>query len=345
MVIGLVVTMKDVADYAGVSKSTVSQFLNKRYNFMSAQTKEKIAQAIDSLEYQPNQLARSLKQKKTNLVAIVASNLSSRFTTELVSVIEKRMNTFGIDVIVAASEDNPEKEKKYVESLIAKQVDGFLIFPTIENKDLYQQLAKRNYPIVFLDRVLEQVPISSVLLDNRLAIEESVQHLIDQNIKKIAILTFPVGVTNSITPRIERIEGYRSGLNKNQIQINQKYIQSDLPENMPRLLDQLFKMDDKPEAIVATNDILLEIVLTWVKENHVKIPQELSIIGIDDVSFAKFYQPAISTIEQPIEEMGMAAADILLEQMKGQSDGHYHIKRFKGLFHNRESIKSSRTKK
>lgn len=339
----MVTTIKDVAAQAGVSKSTVSQFLNKRYNFMSLETKARVAAAVKELDYHPNQIARSLKKKKSNLVAIVASNLSSRFTTELVAVIEKVMNKQGIDVIVAATQDDSTKERNYVNSFIAKQVDGIFVFPTSENTSFYQQIIAQNYPIVFLDRKLDSVNISSVLLDNTAAVKECMNLLFTNGHTKIGILTFPVA-DNLITTRVERLSGYRDFIRDNGLVVNESYIKSGVPTEIPILLDELFKLKNKPSAIIATNDILLELLLVWVNQNHVKVPEELSIVGIDDVSFAKLYQPAISTLEQPIKKIGETAAQILIEEIKKSKavnsiKKNVQIVRFQGYLHKRESVK------
>lgn len=316
----LAVTITNVADRAGVSKSTVSQYLNKRYNFMSAETKKRIQIAIEELNYQPNQIARSLKQKKTNLIAIVASNLFSRFTVELVSSIESEVSKYGYEVILSTTDDDPDKELEYLQSFIARQVDGVLVFPTINNKEYYQQLAKDHYPLVFVDRFIDEVPVDAVLLDNFLAGKLAAQNLIENGHEKIGIVLYPMGSENSITPRKQRLEGYKAALSENGIEVSDEYIKSGRREKIPDLIDELFKEENQLTAIIAGNDVILEALLLRMKERDLKIPIDYSVVGIDDVSFARFFSPAITTVSQPVKRMGAEAARLLLEKIKKVED-------------------------
>lgn len=127
------ITISDVAKYANVSKSTVSQFLNQRYDYMSEKTKQKIEAAIQELNYQPNFVARSLKQKSTFTVGVVVANILHTFSTQVIRAVEDYFHEQGFHIIVCNADDEPEKEKKYIEMLRAKQVDGIIIFPTGEN--------------------------------------------------------------------------------------------------------------------------------------------------------------------------------------------------------------------
>ncbi|MGX7164068.1 LacI family DNA-binding transcriptional regulator [Enterococcus massiliensis] len=310
----MVVTMKDVANHAGVSKSTVSQYLNNRFQYMSEQTKKKIENSIKELNYTPNQIARSLKQKKTNVIAIVAATLSSRFTTELISTIEKFFSDKGIDVIVASTDDNPSKEKKYVEALKARQVDGLIVFPTVANRSYYQQLFDEGYPIVFMDRKIDDLNIDSITLDNFAAGFMAAEYLVKKNHRNIAILTFPLGEKESITNRRDRLNGYLSVLKKNNISVEKKYIVQTNRKDIATHLDGLMKLITPPSALILTNDMLLEDTLVWAKENEIDLPDRLSLISIDDVSFAHFFTPAITTIAQPVAEMGTMAAALLLKK-------------------------------
>lgn len=189
----MVTTMKEVAERAGVSKSTVSQFLQKRYNYMSENTKKKIEQAIEDLSYIPNEVARSLKQKKTFIVGVISSTILSRFTTEVVRAIEDECQLENVQVIVCNTDDDSLKEKKYVQSMIARQVDGLIIFPTEENKKLYVSLAKNGYPFVFVDRKIDEISVDTVLLNNEKASELAVEALIEHGHNNIGIITFPLG--------------------------------------------------------------------------------------------------------------------------------------------------------
>ncbi|MCL6605304.1 MAG: substrate-binding domain-containing protein [Paenibacillus sp.] len=335
----MVITMKEVAERAGVSKSTVSQFLNKRYNYMGVDTKKKIEQAIEELNYIPNQVARSLKQKKTFVVGVVSSTILSRFTTEVIRAIEDECQLKGIQVIVCNTDDDSLKEKKYVQSMIARQVDGLIIFPTEENKKLYTSLVKSGYPFIFVDRKIDEINVDTVLLNNEKASELAVETFIEHGHKNIGIITFPLG-KKAITTRSERLSGYRKTLQKHGIESNEGYIKSGKLDEMPDLIGELFRMENPPTAIAATNDMILEQVLIYAKNNNLTIPNDFSLIGIDDVSFAAFYNPPITTISQPSFNMGKKCARLLLEKIdQKEQEEPSEIFRLNPTINHRDSVK------
>lgn len=337
----MAVTMKEVAELAGVSKSTVSQFLNKRFNYMSVDTKKKIEEAIEELNYIPNEVARSLKHKKTFIVGVISSTILSKFTTEVVRAIEDECQLKGVQVIVCNTDDDPLKEKKYVQSMIARQVDGLIIFPTEENKKMYSSLVKNGYPFVFVDRKIDDISVDTVLLNNEKASELAVEAFVLHNHARIGVITFPVG-KRAITTRVERLSGYRNTLKKHGLPVNESYIKSGRLDEMPALIGQLFHMDNPPTAIIATNDMILEQVLIYAKNNRLSIPEDFSLIGIDDVSFASFYNPPITTISQPSFEMGKRSARLLLDlidQKEEEQAGRPELVRLNPEINHRESVR------
>ncbi len=310
-------TIKDVATLAGVSKSTVSQFLNGRFSYMSETTRKKIEGAIAELNYHPNQIAKSLKQKNTKIVALICATLHSRFSLSLIGSIEDFFQRKGYSVIIANSEDDSQKEKNLVESFLARQVDGILVFPTAQNKPYYQKLAEQRVPLIFLDRHLSDVEIPSVLLDNKLAGAMATKLLIDQGHEKIALFTFPV--KDQITTRIDRIEGYEETLVENNLPHKDEFIICCELEELADELEQLFHQTQKPTALIMGNDMLLEESLIWSKRAKKKIPEDFSLVGIDDVSFARLFDPEITTLAQPIKKIALKASSLLWEQIQDPS--------------------------
>lgn len=338
-------TINDVAFEAGVSKSTVSQFLNKRYQYMSTTTRQKIAEAIERLEYHPNQIAKSLKQKNTNVVAFICATLSSRFSLELLATIENYFQKVGYSVIIAKTDDDPKKERDLIESFLARQIDGIIVFPTYENKEFYEGLRKQKIPIMFVDRLLKGVDIPSVLLDNTAAGYEATKLMTEQGHEKIAILTFPLG--DCITTRVERMDGYSNALAENNLTEHPEYIINCQAEEVDGRLTELMNLDNPPTALVITNDVLLETVLMWVKKNSISIPDQLSLVGIDNVSFASLFTPEITTLAQPISKIGEKASELLLEIIKDKYDAKDSSKviRYMPEIHPRSSIKKVESKK
>lgn len=315
------VTMDDVAKQAGVSKSTVSQYLNKRFEYMSVQTKERIKETIEELGYQPNIIARSLTQKSTSTIGVIVANILHTFSTQIIRAIEDYCNEMDFHIIVCNADDEPEKEKRYIDMLLAKQVDGLIIFPTGGNLELYERLQKRNYPLVFVDRAVTEIDVSSVMLDNKLASELVVEHFVRKGYSRIGILT--TEVVRNVSTRVERVAGYKQALITNGIDVNEDFIKSVNVQHIQQSLQEMFSLEKRPEAIIAGNDLTLMEILKYVKENNIKIPDELALIGIDDVDFASIYSPPLTTIAQPTVEMGKKAASLLIKKIKKDPDDEF----------------------
>ncbi|WP_141433563.1 LacI family DNA-binding transcriptional regulator [Bacillus sp. 03113] len=305
------VTMADVAKEAGVSKSTVSQYLNKRYEYMSAQTKENIGEAIEKLGYRPNILARGLKQKRTSMIGVIVANIMNRFSTEVSRSIEDYFYQYDFQAIVCNADDDAEKEKNYIEMLRAKQVDGLIIFPTGKNLELYRQMVNEKYPVVFMDRKIENLDATFVLTNNVEASSDAVHQFIRKGHERIAIVTQPL----TISPRIDRINGYKKALHGYGIPLNPNYmIHTDI-HNIKDALLHLFQLPKPPTVLLAGNDLVFLEVLEFAQLNKIKIPEQLSLVVFDHVPFAHLVNPTISTIAQPSFEMGKKAAQILLEKI------------------------------
>lgn len=176
------ITIKDVAERSGVSVSTVSQYLNGRYNYMGEDTRNRIKEAVVELGYRPNFMARNLKNRSTKTVGIIVSNILHHFAVSLTRKIEDYCDENNYNLIICNADDDPGKEEKYINSLIEKQVDGMIIMPTTANDALYKSLANQNFPVVFVDRFMEHVDIPSFKLDNHHAVEIAFRHLQNKKI-------------------------------------------------------------------------------------------------------------------------------------------------------------------
>lgn len=308
------VTIADVAQHAGVSKSTVSQYLNKRYDYMAEKTKQRIEQSIKELGYQPNIVARSLKQKSTTTIGVIVANILHEFSTQVIRAIEDLCHELDFHIIVCNADDDPTKEKNYINMLRAKQVDGIIIFPTGDNKELYTQMVKQHYPIVFVDRKVSDIPIPSFMLDNEKAAWLAVTHFVEKGYTRIGIMT--TSIIKNISPRVERINGFKKALEEHNLPVVPDYIKSSEIQKIQDVLKEMFSLSEPPQALLAGNDRTLVEVLKFVKENDIAIPNDLALIGVDDVSFASFYNPSITTIAQPTFEMGKKAAELLLSKIQ-----------------------------
>jgi LacI family transcriptional regulator, kdg operon repressor len=308
------ITISDVAQHAEVSKSTVSQYLNKRYDYMAPRTKERISKAIEELGYQPNIVARSLKQKSTSTIGVIVANILHTFSTQTIRAVEDICNEQGFHIIVCNADDNPEKEREYIEMLRAKQVDGLIIFPTGGNIDLYERMVNEKYPLVFVDRIVDGLATSSIMLNNESAVKLAVDHFTDKGYERIGIMT--TSLERHVTPRVERINGYKKALREKGIPVREEYIKSLELELLQDGLHDMLSSEEPPRALIAGNDLTLIEILRYIKSNAISLPEDLALIGIDDVSFASLFTPELTTIAQPTFEMGKQAAELLLNKIK-----------------------------
>lgn len=307
------ITISDVSLHAGVSKSTVSQYLNKRYEYMSKSTRQRIENSIKELDYSPNMIARSLTQKSTKTIGVIVANILHTFSTQVIRAVEDYCNEADFHVIVCNADDNPTKEKRYIDMLRDKQVDGIIVFPTGDNSSLYKSLVNVRYPIVFMDRIVPGVSVDTVLLDNEAASKLAVDLFVKQGYSRIGMIS--PSTTKNITPRLERITGFKNALEMNNIPFEPGYLLKTKTQHIKTGMDKMLNELEAPHALLASNDLVMFELLKYVKEKALKIPEDIAIIGIDDVSFANFYNPTLTTIAQPAFEMGKKAAQLLFEKI------------------------------
>ncbi len=309
------VTMADVAKFAGVSKSTVSQYINHRYEYMGEGTRRKIKEAIEQLGYQPNYIAKSLKQKRTFIIGIIVADIVHRFSTEVSRSIEDFCYENEMQAIICNADNNGKKEKKYIDMLRAKQVDGLIIFPTGQNEDLYKKMVEEGYPVVFMDRDIPHLKAPFVLANNQQATYEAISYFIQKGHQRLAIATQPL----TISSRKERIEGYKQALNDHHIEPRADYMISTDISELHQNLNQLFQLDMPPTAILAGNDLVFLEILSFLQEKKLKIPEDVSLIVFDNIPFAHLTNPPMTIIAQPAFEMGAKAADLLLKQINKEA--------------------------
>ncbi|MBU8791724.1 substrate-binding domain-containing protein [Oceanobacillus caeni] len=330
------ITISDVAEHAGVSKSTVSQYLNKRYDYMGQKTKERIEQAVKELGYSPNIIARSLKQKSTMTIGVIVANILHVFSTQVIRAIEDFCNEKDFHVIICNADDDPKKEKRYIEMLQSKQVDGIIAFPTGGNVELYKTLIEVQFPVVFMDRIIPGLEIDTVALDNEKASFLAVEEFLRKGYREIGMLSPPL--RENVTPRMERINGFKKALDNNQILFNQNYLMVDEINNIQGAMKKMLEQDNPPKALLALNDRVLHEVLAFTKKHRMHLPEDLAVIGIDEVSYAKIYSPALTTIQQPAFDMGKKAAELLFNRITNKNNcTGPKIYRFEPKLNSRES--------
>lgn len=331
------VTMADVALKAGVSKSTVSQFINNRFEYMAEPTQERIREAVNELGYIPNFIAKSLKQKKSATIGVIVANILHTFSTETIRAIEDECGLNHFHLFVCNADDDPEKERDYIDMLLAKQVDGLIILPTNGNADLYKRLKAANFPIVFIDRKIDEPMYPTILLDNKKAAELAVELILQKGRKNLAIVA--TSIIRNVTPRVERINGFKQALSQKGIEYKPEWIIAVERADIRKRLEEVWSSSDRPEAFFATNDLSLVELLRFIKEKEIQVPQDVSIIAVDDSPFLEIFTPPITVIKQPTFEMGKEAVKKLLKLMGTETlEESYETKRYTPILIERNSV-------
>ncbi|WP_261131595.1 LacI family DNA-binding transcriptional regulator [Bacillus sp. Marseille-Q3570] len=308
------VTIADVAKKAGVSKSTVSRILNGNYEQNTVDTVNKVLNVIKELDYRPNALAKSLKSMKTNVIGIVLSNLKNPFWVNVLEGVEDTCRKHGFNLMICNSNEEAELEEEHIRSFQMKQVDGMIINPTLKNLTIYQKLIKNEFPLVSINRKLSGLNIDTVTMNNIEGAKLAVEHLIGLGNRKIAIIVYP---PDDISPRIERIEGYKKGLQENGIDFDPSMIRivEERKGEVKKQVRDLLSGHDKPDAIFSTNNIMTLEVLEGIKDLQLNVPEDLSVIGYDETVWSKHLKPALTTVYQPAYDMGELAAKKLIQRI------------------------------
>lgn len=315
---GKQVSLKDIASRVGVSTALVSYVLNgqEKEKRVGIQMAERIREAARELNYNPNHIARSLRKGSTKTIGLIVADIANPFFGNLARVVEDEAGRHGYTVIFGSSDEDPDKSASLIESLVNRQVDGFIIAPVENSEDQIKELVQRGIPVVLVDRYLDSVVTNYVVLDNYTASFDAVSHLLNKAYKRIGM----IGYKTSMVHMQERFSGYQdallSSMPEQEVHLGEiRY--THVSADIDRVLDEFVKGPDKMDAIVFATNALTVTGLYYLSKNKIKIPENLAIIGFDgNAAFDFFYSP-LTYIEQPIDEMGKQAVKLLLDQMNG----------------------------
>lgn len=328
-------TIKDVAKYTGLSISTISKYLNGG-NVLEP-NKELIEKAIQELDFKVNEMARGLKTSRSMTVGVLIPSLENIFFTSIVSHIESILLQEGYSTILCGYKESPELEEKKLRFLLDKMVDGIVMMPLFDNDDLVKMVIAKGIPIVLIDRLINNISCDVVLVDNLNASYNAVEQLIVNGHRRIGII---VGPKNIYTAQ-ERLKGYirvhedyRFEIDSCLIKYGDYKIQSGYD-----LLQELMRLDPPPTAIYVTNYEMTVGSIIAINENNIKIPEDLSLIGFDNLDLARIIRPPLSIVVQPVKQIGETAARVLLKRLRNDLSGFPLVARLKTELLLRDSIK------
>ncbi|UOE46231.1 LacI family transcriptional regulator [Mucilaginibacter sp. SMC90] len=308
-------TIFDIARELGISKSTVSRALTGHPN-VHASTREKVLKLAGDLEYQRNMYSIGLMKKRSHTIGILVPEFTRSFFPQVIIGAQERAKEAGYNLIIAQSDESYETEVANAKVMLAYQVDGLLVSMTREtnNFDHLKIFQRKGIPIVFFNRVCDEMIVPKVIVEDYEGAYAAVQHLIDRGRKRIAHLSGPESL--SISHR--RKSGYMDALKKNNIQAdNDLIVHYDL--SLPKVkiyVNYFLTLPDRPDAIFCINDPTAIETIRIIKESGLRIPEDIAVVGFSNDYVSHLIEPPLTTVEQPISEMGRTAADLLLKQIE-----------------------------
>jgi DNA-binding LacI/PurR family transcriptional regulator len=317
------VTMRDVANLAGVSQSTVSRVLNQSADsavLISEDTAQRVYDAVKQLGYYPNLTARSLRGQKTQLLAMMIADISNPFYQHMVRNVQDVARKHHYDVLIANSDHDRENEQHFLEGIIRRPVDGVVIVPYhIDANDVDALIQRTGVPVAALGTNFGHPNVDQVFGDDEKVTVEGTQWLIrERGHRRIAYIEVP-----GTHPSHRRLRGFKCAMREAGLHVPPEYVRpGDFSvEAGARAMRELMKLSAPPTAVVACNDLMAIGAITAAHELGLKVPADVAVMGFDNVPEATRIRPALTTLAQYPSEMGVKLAELLFERIEGCYDG------------------------
>lgn len=312
------VSIKDVALRANVSTATVSHVINGT-RFVSNETKQKVHFAMNELNFRINSVARSLRSRRSYIIAflapLLASETSNFYFMSVAAGVQSVLKQRGYHLILSDSSDNVEVEDKEISMFDSQMIDGLIVAPASRECD-YEKLFG-DYPVVYIDRVPEHCERDSVRIDNKTASKEAIQKILDKGHQRIAFLSGPLSVTTTI----ERYEGFSEILMNAGLELDDSLIcfgEVSFENGYSKMGDLLEK---NPTAIFITDNVMAMGAMTYLQEHSIRIPDQLAVVGFDDVQWTRVTHPPLTVIQQPSFQLGVKTAEVMLQRIEDGTSG------------------------
>ncbi|WP_336780158.1 LacI family DNA-binding transcriptional regulator [Paenibacillus illinoisensis] len=309
------ITIYDIAKKANVSAMTVSKVINQTGRISTA-TRERVQQVIDELGYIPNSNARSLVLQRTQMLSLLITDITNPFYTTLARGAEDAANARGYRLLFGNSDEDYNKEKNYVETILSTRVDGVLFAPAGDRSlDHLQQLHERNIPFVILDRTVPGITSDVIAGDSRQGALLLIRYLTELGHRRIALVN---GSSEVSTARL-REEGYAEGLREAGIKVDPKLVlrtgYRDFSDEAG--MEQLLMQPDKPTAIFAANNMLAIGVIRLLRKRGLRVPEDISVVCFDDLDLASAFDPFLTVAAQPAYDFGAKGMHMLIDRIEG----------------------------
>ncbi len=312
------ITIYDIAKELNLSAATISRGL-KDHRSISDKTKKRITLKAEEMGYRSNTFASNLRKKKTNTIGVIIPRMNSNFVSTVLTAVEKVANDFGYNVIISQSIENVNKEKLNTQTLFDNRVDGVLasVAYDTDNTKHFDKFIKKKIPLIFFDRIIESDDIPSVVIDNFKSGYELTQHLISQGCTRI------VHISGNQKRNVykDRFEGYQKALAEASIEFSDDLlIEGELTEEAGiQAAETILKMKNMPDGIFSANDICAASCMQVLKQNGIRIPEDIAITGFNNDPISRLTEPNLTTVNYPAFRMGEIAATNLINHLQGVS--------------------------
>ncbi|QSF46224.1 LacI family DNA-binding transcriptional regulator [Paenibacillus tianjinensis] len=307
-------TIKDVAQKANVSIATVSRVLHNLGGY-SDKTKQKVDQTIKELKYQPNAIARGLINKRTQTIGVLFPDVSSAFSSDLLHGIDEFVHNHNYSVVVCNTDQDGKRTLKYLQLLREKQVDGILFSSEALKKEYYDLLEDMRIPVVLISSQTDFPNVPYVKINDFQAAYDAVDYLIIKGHRRIAMISGTRGDPIAGTPRIE---GYRKALEAHGIAFNSSYLTYGdfMYESGSRAMKTILQKAPEVTAVFAASDEMAIGALSTAIQHGLNVPEDISIMGYDDLRLARMVNPPLTTVRQPLHDIGMIASEKLIHMIE-----------------------------
>jgi len=309
-------SIKDIAQQLNISITTVSFILNgkAKEKRISDPVTERVLKLVEELDYKPNQIARSLRTGKSKIICLMVENISNEFFSSIARHIEENAFDQGYKIIYCSTENKLEKTRELIKMFRERNIDGYIISPPEGIKEDIQSLLDDKLPVVLFDRLIPGLLTNYVMVDNLDATYKGVQHLVEQGCENIAFITI-----NSVQTQMRnRLEGYNQVIKEHNL--NPYIHKVDYATPYAKHVSSIaafIKQHPAIDAVLFATNYLATRGIDAINTINLKIPKDISVIAFDDLDFFKLYQPSITAISQPVEEISKKLIDIILTKLEG----------------------------
>jgi LacI family transcriptional regulator len=314
------VTIKDIAKALGLSTSTVSRALRDSYE-ISPETKKLVLEYAEKNNYHPNPIALSLKERRSRSIGVIVCEIANSFFSQTINGIESIAYNNGYNVIISQSRESADRELLNLQYLTSRSVDGLIVSVAAETKDFsyFKELNQRGMPIVFFDRIVDEIKTHKVIVDNYKGAYEATVHLVKNGYKNIATLS------NATVLSIakERLAGYKAALADNGLAVDESMIRfcqhgGMIVQEVEEEMEALFQLSPRPDAIITSADKLTTNCFRILKAKGLKVPDDIGLIGFSNSDLTELLDPPLSVIRQPAFEMGEIATSLLINLIESK---------------------------